>query len=109
MIEVLGNIYNTTNLLYSIKKGMELNDAKIRKNNDLQNTILKLDNLNNIDIRINTLVFGLSVYNEQKTITDKANNIIDIITLINANIGNLSNKYQLKICECCNGEGMVHI
>ena len=109
MIDVLGNIYNTTNLLSSIKKGMELNDAKIRKNNDLQNAILKLDNLNNIDIRINTLVFGLSVYDEQKTITDKANNIIDIITLINANIGNLSNKYQLKICECCNGEGMVHI
>lgn len=109
MIEVLGSIYNTTNLLSSIKKGIELNNSKYNTEYYLNNTTLKLDIISNIDTYINKLTFGLNVYNEQQNIITKNNDIIDIITLIDANLGNLNNKYQLKICECCNGEGMVHI
>lgn len=109
MIEVLGSIYNTTNLLSSIKKGIELNTKKHNTEYYLNNSILKLDTISNIDSYLNKLSFGLNVYNEQQNIITKNNDIIDIITLINANLDNLSNKYQLKICECCNGEGMVHI
>lgn len=109
MIEVLGSIYNTTNLLSSIKKGIELNTKKYNTEYYLNNSILKLDTISNIDSYLNKLSFGLNVYNEQQNIITKNNDIIDIITLINANLDNLSNKYQLKICECCNGEGMVHI
>lgn len=109
MIEVLGSIYNTTNLLSSIKKGIELNNSKYNTEYYLNNTTLKLDTISNIDNYINKLTFGLNVYNEQQNIITKNNDIIDIITLIDANLGNLNNKYQLKICECCNGEGMVHI
>ena len=109
MIEVLGSIYNTTNLLSSIKKGIELNTKKYNIEHYLNNSILKLDIILNIDSYLNKLSFGLNVYNEQQNIITKNNDIIDIITLINANLDNLSNKYQLKICECCNGEGMVHI
>lgn len=109
MIDVLGSIYNTTNLLSSIKKGIELNTKKHNTEYYLNNTTLKLDTISNIDSYLNKLSFGLNVYNEQQNIITKNNDIIDIITLINANLDNLSNKYQLKICECCNGEGMVHI
>lgn len=109
MIEVLGSIYNTTNLLSSIKKGIELNNSKYNTEYYLNNTTLKLDIISNIDTYINKLTFGLNVYNEQQNIITKHDDIIDIITLIDANLGNLNNKYQLKICECCNGEGMVHI
>lgn len=109
MIDVLGSIYNTTNLLSSIKKGIELNNSKYNTEYYLNNTTLKLDIISNIDTYINKLTFGLNVYNEQQNIITKNNDIIDIITLIDANLGNLNNKYQLKICECCNGEGMVHI
>lgn len=109
MIEVLGSIYNTTNLLYSIKKGIELNNSKYNTEYYLNNTTLKLDIISNIDTYINKLTFGLNVYNEQQNIITKHDDIIDIITLIDANLGNLNNKYKLKICECCNGEGMVHI
>lgn len=109
MIDVLGSIYNTTNLLSSIKKGIELNTKKHNTEYYLNNTTLKLDTISNIDSYLNKLSFGLNVYNEQQNIITKNNDIIGIITLINANLDNLSNKYQLKICECCNGEGMVHI
>lgn len=109
MIEVLGDIYIKTNLISSIKKSIELNNTKVNLDYYLNTSTVKLNTITFIDTNINKLIFGAGVVNEQNSIIDKHDNIVDIITLIDANLGNLSNKYQLKICECCNGEGMVHI
>ncbi len=109
MITILGDIYIKTNLLSSIKKGIELNNTKVNLDYYLNNSTIKLNMVTNIDNNINKLIFNTGVFNEQNAIINKYNDIIDIITLIDANLGNLSNKYQLKICDCCNGEGMIHI